>query len=342
MIAVVTGSSGFIGSHLVRALLAEGATVRALLRPQSTVLIRDARIEYHEVDLLNAQAVHESSVWNSATHVFHVAGRTVANNAEQFQQGNVQPVANIVGALVNRTVPPHLILVSSQAAAGPASRRDAPLRETDAPSPFEPYGRSKREAERVVEAVAERMPVTIVRPPAVYGPGDRDFLEAFRQALSLVALHASAPLGWFDILHVDDVVGALLLVAHSPSAYGRTYFLSHDEPLRWRDLYELVAAGAAGADSPLPVRHLQVPGFLMQGAAMVGDAVGLVTGRTPLLNSQKLMMSRPMFWLCNSQRIREELQWKPLVAPHEGVRKTYLWYVDAGWLSRKHPVTRTL
>jgi nucleoside-diphosphate-sugar epimerase len=340
MIAVVTGSSGFIGSHLVRGLLEQGATVRALVRPQSATKARDSRVEYHEVDLLNERAVAESNVWDGATHVFHLAGLTVANSAEQFRLGNVQPIAHIVAALRSRANPPHLILVSSQAAAGPARDRDAPVSEGDLPAPFEPYGRSKREAELVVEAASDSMPVTIVRPPAVYGPGDRDFLEAFKQALGAVALHASPPDSWFDLLHVADVVNALLLAAQSKASHGRTYFLSHDTPIRWRDLYDHVATSASV--SATSVRHVQVPTVLMQGAAIVGDTIGLVTGRTPLLNSQKLLMSKPSFWLCSSQRIREELHWKPVVTPHNGVRETYLWYVDAGWLSRKRPVTRTL
>lgn len=340
MIAVVTGSSGFIGSHLVRGLLEQGATVRAIVRPQSATTARDSHVEYHQVDLLNERAVAESDVWDGATHVFHLAGLTVAGGVEQFRLGNVQPIAHIVAALRGRTNPPHLILVSSQAAAGPARDRDTPASEDDSPAPVEPYGHSKREAELVVEAASDSMPVTIVRPPAVYGPGDRDFLEAFKQALGTVALHASPPDSWFDLLHVDDVVRALLLVATSSVSHGRTYFLSHDAPVRWRDLYDLVAASASASGAT--VRHVQVPTMLMQAAALVGDTFGLVTGRTPLLNSQKLLMSKPSFWLCSSQRIREELHWKPVVTPHNGVRETYLWYVDAGWLSRKHPVTRTL
>jgi nucleoside-diphosphate-sugar epimerase len=337
MIAVVTGSSGFIGSHLVRDLLARGATVRALVRPQSVRDVRSAaqpaNITFHEVDVLDADAVATSEIWTDATHVFHLAGRTTATSLTAFRLGNVQPLANILSALSKRELSPRIVVVSSQAAAGPARSRQSPMRESDLAAPLESYGISKREAEQVAYSFGERVPITVVRPPAVYGPNDRDFLEVFRQAARSVALHAVAPDFWFDLVHVRDVVSALILAAEHPAAVGQTYFLAPNAPLRWRDLYDTVAQCAGS--SP---RQIKVPELLLKIVALAGDAYGLVTQRTPLLNSQKLQLASAEFWLCDSTRIREDLNWRPQVTPQIGVRETYLWYVDAGWLSRKQGV----
>lgn len=337
MIAVVTGSSGFIGSHLVRDLLARGATVRALVRPQSVRSVRptaqSANITFYEVDVLDAEAVATSEIWTDATHVFHLAGRTTATSLAAFRLGNVQPLANILAALNTREFSPRIVVVSSQAAAGPARSRQSPMRESDLPTPLESYGISKREAEEVANSYGGRLPITVVRPPAVYGPNDRDFLEAFKQATRSVALHAVAPESWFDLVHVRDVVDALILAAEHPAAVGQTYFLSADSPIRWRDLYDFVAQCAGTKPS-----QMKVPQPLLKIAALAGDAYGLVTQRTPLLNSQKLELARPEFWLSDSTRIRQELNWRPQVTPQIGVRETYLWYVDAGWLSRKQGV----
>ena len=337
MIVVVTGSSGFIGRHLVDHLLASGATVRALVRPQSSRGNRNPRVEYFNVDLLNAHAVAECPVWNGAEVLFHLAGVTKASNLERFRAGNVQPLTHILSALSTRPQPPRIILVSSQAAAGPARSRNEQVRETDAARPIEPYGVSKREAELVAESYAGTLAITIVRPPAVYGPGDFDFLEAFRQATSAFALFAINPEYWFEFVYVLDVVVALVLAAQSPSAAGKTYFLSGDKPLQWRELYEL-AASVGHAH----LRSTQIPPQLLRMAARVGDFYAFVTGRTPLINSQKLTLAQPEFWLCSSERIRDELGWRPETTPQNGVRLTYLWYVDAGWLSRKQGVNRTL
>src|SRR3954470_8747451 len=129
MIAVVTGSTGFIGSHLVDALLARGATVRALVRPETPVARRDPRIEHWEADLLDDRSVRESPVWSGATHVFHLAGVTKGRTLSHFRGGNVFPTANVLAALAARPEPrPRVILLSSQAAAGPAASPDAPVK----------------------------------------------------------------------------------------------------------------------------------------------------------------------------------------------------------------------
>lgn len=334
MIAVVTGSSGFIGSHLVAELLARGATVRALVRPQSNpanrVTSSSGRLSFHEVDLLDVNAIEKSEIWNGVSHVFHLAGRTTATSLTQFRLGNVRPLANMFVALGKRTSRPRVILVSSQAAAGPAKSRNTPVRESDIAAPIEGYGISKREAEQLAETFAGKIPVVIVRPPAVYGPGDRDFLNAFKQATSAYALHAINPNFWFDLLHVRDVVNALLLSAEHPAAVGKTYLLSPDSPLQWGQLYSLIAKSAGTTP-----RQITVPHPFLQIGAVAGDLFGLVTKRTPLLNSQKLELSQAEFWLCDGARIREELGWKSQVTAQIGVQETYLWYVDAGWLPRK-------
>src|SRR4051812_16912850 len=191
MIAVVTGSTGFIGSHLVDALLARGATVRVLVRPETPVERRDPRVPHWEADLLDDRSVRESRVWEGATHVFHLAGVTKGRTLAHFRAGNVFPTANVLSALAARGGRvPRVVLVSSQAAAGPAPSADAPVRESARPVPIENYGRSKLQAEQAVARYRDLLPITILRPSAVYGPRDRDFLAVFRQASRRVAVHA--------------------------------------------------------------------------------------------------------------------------------------------------------
>ncbi len=330
MIAVVTGSSGFIGSHLVDALLAKGATVRALVRPASRSASRDSGLDQWEADLLDARAVRESPVWEGATHVFHVAGVTKGRTLSHFRVGNVFPTTNLLAALAERAgARPRVIVVSSQAAAGPAPRCDAPRRESDRPLPVEAYGRSKLQAEQAVRRYRDRLAITVVRPAAVYGPRDRDFLNAFRQATSRVAIHAVPRDHAFSLVHVSDVVSALVLAAERDEAAGRTYFLAGERPVTWRALYALIAESAG--TRPL---ELQLPLPALQIAARAADLVGSLTGRHTLLNRNKAALARPRWWLCDASLVRDELGWTPAVGLQEGVRETYLWYLEAGWLPR--------
>ena len=329
MIAVITGSTGFIGRHLVDALLEQGAEVRALARPETPRGGRDPRIGYWEADLLDDRSVRESPIWTGATHVFHLAGMTKARTLDQFRGGNVFPTANVLAALAGRGArPPRVVLVSSQAAAGPASAADAPVRESDRPLPIEAYGRSKLQAEQAVVRYRDSLPVTIVRPSSVYGPGDRDFLNVFRQERRRVALRVVPRDHLLSLVHVRDLARALLLAATSPAAIGRTYFVADETPVSWGALYD--AIDEVVGSHPISLR---VPSPLLQLVARGGDLVSTVTGRPSIVNRNKAAMARPRWWVCDSSRARDDLGWRAEVPLLDGLRETYTWYVEARWLS---------
>jgi len=336
MIAVVTGSSGFIGSHLVDALLARGATVRALVREGAASVGLDPRVQRSVVDLLDSRSVREADVWEGATHVYHLAGVTKRRTLAQFRDGNVVPTANVLSAAVARGAgsPPRVVLVSSQAAAGPAIAPDRPVREDDPPRPIEGYGRSKLEAEQAAQMHADALPIAIVRPAAVYGPRDIDFLRAFRLAARRVAVHAAPRDHAFSIVHVTDTVAALLLAATHPSAVGRTYFLASGTTT-WKALYAEIAR-ASGTTRAI---ELQIPRAAVALAGRAGDVVSALTGWHSLANSNKTALAHPRWWLCDASRAYAELGWRPTMTLQEGVRRTYLWYLEAGWMRAREPRT---
>lgn len=336
MIAVVTGASGFIGSHLVDALLAQGATVRALVREGSASDALDPRVERSVVDLLDSRSVREAEVWEGATHLFHLAGVTKRRTLAQFREGNVIPTANVLAAAAARAdrSPPRVVVVSSQAAAGPALAPDRPVREDDEPRPIEGYGRSKLEAEQAARLHEDTLPIAIVRAAAVYGPRDRDFLRAFRLAARPLALHAVPRGNSFSIVYVTDTVQALLLAATHPSAIGRTYFVASADTT-WRDLYAEIAA-ASNTRRALEVQ-MPLPALALAGRA--GDVVSALTGWHSLANSNKTSLARPRWWLCDASRASAELGWQPTVTLQEGVRRTYLWYREAAWMRIRRPRT---
>jgi nucleoside-diphosphate-sugar epimerase len=328
MIVVVTGSTGFIGRHLVDALLERGAEVRALVRQETSRDRRDPRIGHWEADLLDDRSVRESPIWQGATQVYHLAGVTKGRTIDQFRAGNVFPTANVLAALAGRGGrPPRIVVVSSQAAAGPASSGDAPVRESDPAMPIEDYGRSKLQAEQATLRYRNVLPITIVRPSSVYGPGDGDFLNVFRQERRRVAIRAVPRDHALSLVHVRDLVRALLATAEQTVAVGRTYFVANERPVTWGELYDAID-GVIGR-TPIGV---PLPAVLRDLAARGGDVVSAITGRATIVNRNKALLARPKWWLCDSSLAREELGWESGIALLDGLRETYNWYVEARWL----------
>ena len=325
MIAVVTGGSGFIGRTLVDRLLRDGHTVRCLVRPNGGQPPRGA--ERHVVDYLRPATLVSTAAFEGADVVFHLAGATRALRPEAFRQANVAPTRHVLGALVARRLRPRFVYVSSQAAAGPASSPQQPVDESDTPHPIEEYGRSKHEAERVVGSFNDHLATTIVRPCAVYGPRDRDFLALFRLAARGWLVYPGVRDHWLSLLHVDDVVDGLLGAATTDRAAMRTYFLASSDPVQWRDIGREIAAAIRR-----PLRSVNVPVWAVQAAAEAGQLVGEITGTPPLGTRDKAALANAPFWVCSAGRARAELGFTPRVTLPEGIRETYLWYVTHRWL----------
>jgi nucleoside-diphosphate-sugar epimerase len=325
MIAVVTGGSGFIGQHLIRRLRRDGHQVRCLIRPSGAPVPEDVQryvVRYDDpASLIACEALDGADV------VFHLAGATRAIRSEDFRAANVTPTRHLLAAIAARGGFPRFVHVSTQAAAGPAPARHRAVVEEDVPRPIEAYGRSKLEAERIVEHFGDKVAATIVRPCAVFGPGDRDFLTLFRFAHRGLLVYPGVADHWLSILYVDDLIDGLLASASAPEAVARTYFLASEAPLQWRVLGELMAAAAERG-----VRHLNLPQTVVRTAAVVGDWVGRMTGTTPLANRSKALLAEPKYWLCSASRARRELGFAPSRSLPDAVRETYYWYHHSGWL----------
>lgn len=317
MVALITGASGFIGSHLADRLRADGVEVRTVTR------------------LLPPQTAFERApLWDGVTHVFHLAARTRAPDAASFTEANVGFTGRLLAAARVQRCMPHVVFVSSLAAGGGAAGPSTPRTEADPDVPVGLYGQSKHAAEQMVRQ-CEGLHWTIVRPPAVYGPRDRDFLALFRQLRW--PLHWRVTPGWhaLTLTHVDDVVSALVTVARHPVAAGRLYGLGGDD-CTWDALYDAVQAalrhhtGPSGPGSRS--RGVPVPALLVEGAAALGGIWGHLTGRVPLASPDKVALGRIPWWLSSGERLARDTGWRPSVSLVDGLRATAQWYRTQGWL----------
>lgn len=327
-IAVVTGSSGFIGSRLVQHLVAEGYRVRRLVRATSRPAIL-AGVETHVLDFEDGVSLRSHPALEDAELVFHLAGVTKALTADEFRRGNVLPTVNLLRALDGRSALRRFVVVSSQAAAGPARSLEAPVTESDAPRPIEGYGSSKLEAEEEARRFASRVPVTVVRPCSVYGPGDVDFLPLFRMARRGLLLYPGTAAQYLSLLHVDDVVDGLVAASRADTTRGETVFFASAAPVRWSELGAVIAR-AAGRSRALA---LNVPVGVVRAVVPAGEAWARATGRRSLLNRHKVALARPRFWVCSAARAAELFGFEPRRGLAEGVESTYAWYAREGWVA---------
>lgn len=293
MVVAVTGANGFIGRHLVAALERAGHSVRPVVR-------RDF------------ESSRAASLFSGADVVVHCAASTRAPSHALLRRSNVDLAQQAIDAATAARVA-RFVFISSQAAAGPARSLDAPVRESDEAHPVEEYGRTKLAAELLVQASA--IPSVILRPAAVYGPDDRDFAALFALARRGIAIHPANRDQWISIIHVDDCVRGILAAIESPTANGRTYFLANTEPVQWNRLFQL-AAHAAGRRLWL---DLEIPATAVRIGAWLGDAAGRLTGRAPLLSSEKIRLARDRYWICSSELAERELGVRPAISLPNGI-----------------------
>jgi nucleoside-diphosphate-sugar epimerase len=321
---VITGASGFIGSQLREALLSSGADVLSLVRKNSPPARRGRSAE---VDYADVSGLKELMVRERPDYVFHVAGATKGVTYADFHAGNVMPTVNLLRAL--RDAHPDLqrfVLVSSLTAYGPSQGRTR-VREIDPRRPVEHYGRSKLEAELAVEGAGEALPWTIIRPPVVYGPAEVDMFNLFKAAHSGVNLFFGNRHKLASAVYVDDLLDAMVRAAQAPSARGRGYFVSDGVDHTWDEIQGLIKA-AVGRRT----LTVSLPGFLVPAAGAAGELLTAIDRKPRLLNRQKAIMDAQQAWLCSHEAAQRDFGFEPRVPMSEGIRRTYAWYLEHGWL----------
>lgn len=330
-VILVTGSTGFIGSRLVDTLVGQGRRVRVLLRPES----RSASSANHRRAVEEAHAAYGDPealgrAVSGVVSIIHLAGVTKAVDEAGFIGGNVTPVENLLEA-VKRHNPGlrRFLLVSSLAALGPASSPSPGVRESDEPHPVSAYGRSKLLGEKAARRCAGSIPLTIVRPPAVYGPGDRDILEVFAMMKKGYLLSAgSGARQRFSMIHVDDLIAGTLMALDSATAAGRDYFITSPRGYAWEEVID-------AARPELGFRRLlriNLPKPLVFGLGAVLGGVAKLTGKPALINRDKANELVQDYWVCSPEKAQRELDFTASTPLDEGVAETLRWYRQQGWL----------
>ncbi len=326
MKALVTGSTGFIGSHLVERLIARDYSVSCLIRNSTRLAYVDelpvhfVKGDYGDVDSLRPAV-------EGADYIFHIGGVTKAKDKRVYFIGNHLTTRNLLAAV--RRFNPELkrfVLASSLTAVGPGTDTE-PVDETTPYHPITTYGRSKMEAEKECLSNFPDIPLTIIRPPAVYGPRDKDIFEFFNS----VNKHM-IPLSGFgrkilSFVHAYDLVDGIIAAAEHPKAAGQIYFISNDEVYDWGMLGDF-----AKKELKTWAIKAKIPHFLLYTVAGISEFLARMEGKAALVNIEKARDGVQKNWLCSPKKAFDELGFKTKLSLEEGVANTIEWYKVNGWM----------
>lgn len=333
---LVTGASGFIGYHLVQALVEAGREVYCLVRPTSNTY----QLESFDVSFLEGDVTRKETLFkgvNLVDTVFHLAGSTAVFKPETHFQVNEGGTRNIAEACVESGMPKRLVIVSSMGAVGP-SPGDRPMTEEDPPSPVSHYGRSKLAGERVAEGRADKIPITIVRPAIVFGEYDREFFRIFDLVAHGWHLVPGLKKKYFSLIHAEDLAKALILAAEKgerlpsqnedPISPGQGRYFIADE---WAPSY--AEFGPMIADAlDCKARIVPIPGLITWGVAIFFEILARLRRQPSILNLDKAREGLSGSWVYSHEKAKRQLGFKPNATIPERIRQTGSWYQEQGWL----------
>ncbi|MCX6562277.1 MAG: NAD-dependent epimerase/dehydratase family protein [Candidatus Aminicenantes bacterium] len=326
MKVLVTGSNGFIGSHLAEALARRGDEVFCLVRKTS----RTDALAGLNVRLVVGDGRDKESLRPAVRGmdcVFHLAGVINAVDWPTYFEANTLGTQNLIEACLEEN--PRLrkfVFISSISALGPSPCGTA-LREEDECRPVSDYGRSKLMAEKIVLGLADRLPVTIIRPSNIIGPRQKELFESIKLLAKRIKPLIGTGGPQTSLAGVEDLVRAFILAADSPKSRGQIYLVTDGHAYAWRDITEAVAEALG------PRRlYLKIPYPVQYVLAAVSELGARLGRTTPRLTRSNIRATRKYCWIYDGSKIERELGFKPAFNMKETVRRTVEWYRKEGMI----------
>ncbi len=324
-VCLLTGGTGFLGSHLAEALLRAGWSVRCLVRdPSQARWLKGLPVQLVRGDVTRPESLPPAV--DGADAIVHAAGLTKAADPKEYFLVNYRGTVHLAEAVLRRGTPvSRFLFVSSLAAVGPNPDM-MPQTEEARPHPITPYGESKLWAEQALQSIMEVVPVTIVRPPVIYGPRDTDGLYLARIAARGIVPRFK-PDVVLSLVYVDDLVEGILKALTAPSAVGRTYHMVGPEAAPLSGILALVARVEGRRALVVPV-----PRIPLLGAGYLAHLASRIRGRPSKVSPYKVKEILQLGWFASNERAERELGYSPRFRLEEGFARTLAWYHEAGYL----------
>jgi len=323
MKALLTGGTGFIGSHLAELLLDKSAEIFALVRdPHNLKWLKGLNIHLLEGDLLSIP-----SLPSDIDYVFHVAGLTNSSDVADYYTVNQQGTASLFKFLHDQKIlPKKIICLSSLAAVGP-SFDGKPVQESEVPHPITPYGKSKLMGEAEALKFKEVYPIVILRAPAVFGPRDKDFLQYFKWIKRGALPAIGSKQRYMSLCYVKDLIRAFYLCSQKELESGEIFNIGDQNPCSYDEFGEF-----AGQAMGKKLKKVKIPipiGYLV---ALIADIAGRINKKPSILNLGKFKQMRQRAWIADMKKAKEKLSFQPQYSLQDAIQETLNWYLKHNWL----------
>ena len=327
-ISFVTGANGFVGSHLVEYLLNQDHEVHCLMRKSSDdKWLKGLDITIHRNGIEDIKFLKKVFSDHKANYIFHLAGTVKAFDYAGFEAGNVKPTRCILEACLGiESI--EKIIVTSSLAASRATKVGQPNDETCERIPLTDYGMSKVAEEDLAISYMDRLPISIIRPPVVYGERDVEVLLFFKTVKAhLIPLIGFTPKS-VSLVYVGDLVKGFYQCSISEKSKNQTYFLGGNE-----DEYTWSRLGKISADIlKVSAIQLRVPHSVIFVVAYIYEFIAKLFGQAVTFNTQKGREMVSESWSCTSQKAKNDFGYNPSMTVEDGFERTIKWYKEKKWM----------
>ncbi|MEO5889533.1 MAG: NAD-dependent epimerase/dehydratase family protein [Ferruginibacter sp.] len=322
---LITGASGFLGYHIVHSAIESGLSVFAAVRKQSNIEhLKDLPVTYLFLDYGDEEEIAKQLIENRIDYIIHAAGDTKAITEEAYNNVNATYTVNLAKAAERSGGNfKKMIFISSLAAIGPLQDADVKITEETTPNPVTAYGRSKLLAEKSLAGVA--IPITILRPTAIYGPRDRNIFIMVKMVTRGLDPYIGKGSQQLSFVHAADVadVAVKSLFINTTGIYNITDGNSYDR-YKLSDIIKSVLKRKA-------IRiHIPVP--VIRSLAFFLETINAWSKKPSVISREKLHELAAKNWVCDISKAKKELAFVPTYNLQTGLEETILWYRQNKWL----------